>query len=232
MASLIGGAVGGVVNRPSFDYLGSFPILTNDAALLTVLEIAALWCGVTEEDLEYCVRDIEHSYGNDEYWHCNIPGIQHATRAIITAIKNKELIPVNYSECAEEDINGRVAIDFSHMMFTRKEIGEWILKKYPRTPAPFFQQSMGTTEESTAYTTQKQPYTPRYKNPAIEVLLEISREIWDKVEEGVKPPKALKIKEKIAIKLEEKIGVKHNADTNLVKQIDAIARPPKFKGKS
>lgn len=126
------------MNRPSFDYLGSFPILTNDAALLTVLEIAALWCGVTEEDLEYCVRDIEHSYGNDEYWHCNIPGIQHATRAIITAIKNKELIPVNYSECAEEDINGRVAIDFSHMMFTRKEIGEWILKKYPRTPAPFF----------------------------------------------------------------------------------------------
>ena len=62
--------------------------------------------------------------------------------------------------------------------------------------------------------------------------MEISREIWDKVEEGVKPPKALKIKEKIAVKLEEKIGVKHNADTNLVKQIDAIARPPKFKGKS
>ena len=61
--------------------------------------------------------------------------------------------------------------------------------------------------------------------------MEISREIWDEVEEGVKPPKALTIKEKIAIKLEEKTGVKHNSDTNLVKQIDAIARLPQFKGK-
>lgn len=72
-------------------------------------------------------------------------------------------------------------------------------------------------------------YKPKHENPSFEVLQEISKEVWDQIDQGVNPPKQLIINDLIKEKYKKRTGVEPSA--NIIKQIDAIARPLAFKNK-
>lgn len=71
-------------------------------------------------------------------------------------------------------------------------------------------------------------YIPKHKNPSYEVLTRISKDVWDKLEDGAKPPKQPVVIDEIKRVYREVTGDELTSK-NIVSQIDAIARPPKFK---
>lgn len=73
------------------------------------------------------------------------------------------------------------------------------------------------------------PYRPRHDNPRLETAIEISREVYDRVEAGERPPKSIVTTELIEQKMTTKTGVKPTA--NEIRQIDATARPEIFKNR-
>lgn len=70
-------------------------------------------------------------------------------------------------------------------------------------------------------------YKPKHYNPELETALEISQEIYDKCEKGVKPPKKIETQEIVEKKLQEKKGVKPLPAE--VSRVDTLARPECFK---
>lgn len=71
-------------------------------------------------------------------------------------------------------------------------------------------------------------YKPKHHNPALETVLEVSREYYDSIEQTDKPIKQEYLKEEvIPQKLKEKGA--SNISNNIVSAIDNIARPPIFK---
>lgn len=211
----------------SSDYLKEFSIHENDATLFNLLEIAALWCGVKFEDLANCIDDIQLEYG-DEFYHPVIPGIRYAMRALITAIKNKELNPNNYEDCYDVDMNGHAYYYFRNMMLERGAVASWLVRKYPNNIPPFFAKPK---QPDNVNTHPKAPlrneYKPRYSTPELEVAIEAAKQIWDSVEEGVRPPKQIETKEIISEIYLKRTGVA--PENSAVNRIDALIRPPAFK---
>lgn len=72
------------------------------------------------------------------------------------------------------------------------------------------------------------PYKPRHENPSVETVIELSC-MWDTKQPSGKYPKGEETRETIARILEEKTGEPVSKEAHIVKQIDAIARPPVFK---
>lgn len=73
------------------------------------------------------------------------------------------------------------------------------------------------------------PYKPKHDNPRLETAIEISREVYDPVKPGERPPKSFVTTELIEQKMTAKTGVKPTA--NEIRQIDATARPEIFKNR-
>ena len=72
-----------------------------------------------------------------------------------------------------------------------------------------------------------QPYQPTHENPALVIAMQLSSEIWDKQQVGVKPPKQLETQEFIRNRYRELTGVEPPQAE--IDRIDRIARPPRFK---
>lgn len=72
-----------------------------------------------------------------------------------------------------------------------------------------------------------QPYQPTHENPALVIAMQLSSEIWDKQQAGVRPPKQLETQEFIRKRYRELTGVEPLQAE--IDRIDRIARPPRFK---
>lgn len=68
---------------------------------------------------------------------------------------------------------------------------------------------------------------PKHPTPEFDVACQVIKEFWNKVEEGVKPPKQIEIQEFIETTLTKITGVKPSKAE--IERVDRLTRPPCFK---
>lgn len=114
----------------------------------------------------------------------------------------------------------------SETMVLRDVLIEWAR----REPCPTLRQYLEQQQTAPLNTTpliEYQPYQPTHENPALVIAMQLSSEIWDKQQAGVRPPKQLETQEFIRKRYRELTGVEPLQAE--IDRIDRIARPPRFK---
>lgn len=212
--------------------------------LLTVEEASLLWGGI---DPTFCktVDDAEKTFPREQYQRAYI-----TRKAIISGICAGSL-PANEIYVWNEDpncpydavphhekrlpnmadvytakttINTNALISWAEKkkVYTMRQV---LGQKYERPSQPIIERVK--EENITDVVMLGLSYSPKHENPPLEVLQDISKEVWDQINKGDKPPKQLIIHDLIKQKYKQRTGVEPTANT--IKQIDSIARPPCFK---
>ena len=214
--------------------------------LLTVKQAALLWAGV---DPVFCKSIYDLAKTSREQYRIAYTFQQAILSGICTGTLSANDIyvfdrnddspfpePIPYTESILPSIND---IDPSCTTVKTISITSWATKKdflSIRQIAAIKERQEATTKFEVNQSIKNQQattvvhqiaYQSKHDNPSMEVLHEISRQVWDKVDKGGAPPKALKIDDLIIEEYVKRTGVKPSA--NIIRQINSIARPPIFK---
>lgn len=215
--------------------------------LLTVKEAALLWAGV---DPTFCRSIFDLAKTSKEQYRIAFTFQKAIVSGICTGTLSANEIYVYdsnddspfprsilYGGSMLPSIND---IDSDLTTITTTSIVNWAAKKELLSMRQMLtikeRQQVITKSESHQYTEKRHvnnevvlelAYTPKHKNLPLEVLHEISKEVWDKLGVGDKPPKQCVLHELIKEKHIQKGG--GEPSLNLIKQIDSLARPECFK---